>query len=122
MSYHVIDSDGIDPKPNRPSEKRSLSDAAGFDAVGVHVFTAAPGEQIPTAYHYHDEQEELLYVLDGSLAVETPEETYHVDVGEAFAAEPDSPHRAYNPEDAEQRVRVLAIGAPAVDDVHPYEG
>lgn len=121
MGYHVVDVEGIEPEPDRPSEKRSISDAAGLDRVGVHVYGAAPGEQVPYKYHYHDEQEEVMYVLEGTLAVETPEGTFEVEAGEAFVAEPDSPHRAYNPADADRPVRLLAVGAPTVDDVHEYE-
>lgn len=46
---------------------------------------------------------------------------YVVSENAVFVAEPESPHRAYNPADSEKMVRVMAVGAPAVDDVHPYE-
>lgn len=121
MGYHVVDVDEVEPEPDRPSEKRSITDAAGLQQVGVHVYGAAPGEQVPLAYHSHDEQEEVMYVLEGSLSVETPERTYEVAAGETFVAEPGSPHRAYNPADADRPVRLVAIGAPSVDDVSEYE-
>ncbi|AUX10783.1 cupin 2 conserved barrel domain protein [Halalkaliarchaeum desulfuricum] len=121
MEYHVVDPDVVDPEPDRPSEKRSISDAAELDQVGVHVYGVAPGEQVPYVYHYHDEQEEILYVLEGTLSVETPEETFEVEAGQAFVVEPESPHRAYNPAGADAPVRLLAVGAPAVDDAHEYE-
>ena len=121
MGYHVVDPDVVDPEPDRPSEKRSISDAAELERVGAHVYGVAPGEQVPYVYHYHDEQEEILYVLEGTLSVETPEETFEIDAGTAFVVEPESPHRAYNPAGAEEPVRLLAVGAPAVDDAHEYE-
>ncbi len=38
-----------------------------------------------------------------------------------FAAQLDSPHRAYNPDDADGSVSVVAIGAPSGDDVAPSD-
>lgn len=121
MGYHVVDVDDLPSTPDRPCDRRAIGDATGLDRMAINRYDADPGEQLPLAYHYHDEQEELFYVLSGTLAVETPDGEYAVDTDETFVAEPDSPHRAYNPADAEEPVHVLAVGAPPVDDVHPYE-
>lgn len=125
MGYHHVDTDDLEQFDDRPADVRSISTAVGLDyqgsPLGLRVYTAEPGEQLPLVYHYHDEQVEVFYVLEGTLHVETPEGTFTVDVDEAFVAEPESPHRAYNSEDAETSIRVLAIGAPTVDDAHPYE-
>lgn len=122
MGYQVLDPESIDPTPDRPCVHRAIGDAAGLSELAINVYEADPGEQLPLAYHYHDEQEEAFYVLDGELAVETPDGEYSVAAGELFVADPDSPHRAHNPDDATAAVRVLAIGAPPVeDDAHPYE-
>ena len=121
MGYHHVDVAGVDPSPDRPSVTRSISDAAGLENVAVNRYEVDPGEEIPLAYHYHDDQEEVFYVLSGTLAVETPEETHEVAADEAFVVEPDSPQRAHVPESADERAVALGIGAPAVDDVHPCE-
>ncbi|MFB9825306.1 cupin domain-containing protein [Halobaculum roseum] len=121
MGYHVIDPDELTAVPDRPCELRRVSEAAGFERMAANWFRAAPGEDVPLAYHYHDDQEELFYVIEGTLHVETPETTYEVPEGSLFAVEPDSPQRAHNPEDADDSVTLIAVGAPAVDDVHPYE-
>ncbi|SHH12168.1 cupin domain-containing protein [Halobaculum gomorrense] len=121
MSYHVVDPDQLESVPDRPCELRRVAEAAGFEQMAVNWFRADPGEDIPLAYHYHDDQEELFYVIEGTLHVETPEGTYEVAEGSLFAVEPDSPQRAHNPADADAPVTTLAVGAPAVDDVHPYE-
>lgn len=121
MGYDVVDVNAIEPEAGRPSDKRSISAAAGLETLGVHVYEVAPGEQVPLKYHYHDEQEEVFYVLAGTLSVETPEKTFEIDEGDAFVVEPGSPHRAFNPADADDTVRLLAIGSPTVHDVHEYE-
>lgn len=122
MGYQTVDATGVDPEPDRPCELRRLSDAASLEQMAVNRFEAQPGEQLPLAYHYHDQQEEAFYVLSGTLHVETPEQEFVLGPDELFAVEPGSPQRAHNPEDAAESVTVLAIGAPPVsDDVHPYE-
>ena len=121
VAYHVIDPDDLEPMDDRPSEARYVSQAAGMETIGMRIYRPEPGEQIPLGYHYHDEQEEVFYVVEGEIAVETPEGTYDVATGQCFFAEPGSPHRAYNPEDADGAAEVLAVGAPSVDDGHSYE-
>jgi mannose-6-phosphate isomerase-like protein (cupin superfamily) len=123
MAYHVVDPADIDPTPDRPSTMRSISDAADLDTLGLRVYAVDPGEDVPlTGMHYHDEQEEAFYVVDGTLAVETPEETYEIEAGQFFVAEPRSPHRAHNPASARDSVHLIAVGAPSVDDWHAYDG
>ncbi|MFB6092663.1 MAG: cupin domain-containing protein [Haloquadratum sp.] len=122
MGYTVVNEAEIEPAEGRPCELRRLSAAAGLSNVAVNRFRAEPGEQVPLAYHYHDEQEEAFYVLSGTLQVETPDETYRVEEGSLFAATPKSPHRAHNPADADEAVELLAIGAPAVEgDAQAYD-
>ncbi|WP_134671203.1 cupin domain-containing protein [Halorussus marinus] len=121
MGYHVIDPSSVDPTPDRPCVQRALGDLAGLENAAVNLYEAAPGDQIPLAYHYHDDQEELFYVVSGALHVETPDGELVADEDELFVVEPDSPQRAFNPADATETLRVLAVGAPAVDDVHPYD-
>ncbi len=125
MGYHVVDPAALDQWDDRDVDVRSISAAVGLDyqdaPLGLRVYEAAPGQQLPLAYHYHDEQVEAFYVLEGRLRVETPEGEFVVEKDEAFVVEPGSPHRAHNPADAEGSVRVLALGAPSVDDAHAYE-
>ena len=130
MSYHVVPLDEIDARPIRPdvetgpdplADARSISRVAGLERLGLRTYTAAPGEQIPVMYHYHERQEEAFYVLDGELHVETPEGEYTARRGEIFVAETGHPHRAFNPADADGSVRVPAIGAPTDDPGHRYD-
>jgi mannose-6-phosphate isomerase-like protein (cupin superfamily) len=122
MGYRVVNTDDLEPAPDRPCEMRPVTAAAELERMAVNRYVARPGEQIPLMYHYHDEQEELFYVVSGTLHVETPEETYELGPDEAFAADPESPHRAYVPEDADEPANVIAVGAPPVrGDAREYE-
>ncbi|MFB6195315.1 MAG: cupin domain-containing protein [Haloplanus sp.] len=125
MGYHLVDPDELGQWDDRPTDVRSLSVAAGYDyqnsKLGMRVYELAPGEQSGLRYHYHDEQVEVFYVLDGTLHVETPDEEYVVESDQALFVDPGSPQRAFNPDDADDATRVLAIGAPSVDDAQTYE-
>ena len=122
MGYHVVDPADLDPEPDRPSEMRYVSEAADLDHLGLRVYRVDPGEEIPlSGLHYHDEQEEVFHVLDGTLDVETPDETFAVPAGHFFAAEPGSPHRAHNAADADEPVRVIGMGAPPQSDGHSVD-
>ncbi|WP_129116291.1 cupin domain-containing protein [Halegenticoccus tardaugens] len=125
MGYHLIDPNDLDQWDDRPTDVRSLSVAAGYDyqnsKLGLRVYELSPGEQSGLSYHSHDEQVEAFYVLDGTLHVETPDKTYVVESDQVLFVDPGSPQRAFNPQTAETATRILAIGAPSVDDAHPYD-
>jgi len=123
MGYRVVDTAGVEPEtnPDRECDCRRLSEPAGLETMAMNRFTAAPGEQVPLAYHYHDDQEEAFFVVSGTLHVETPEGTHEVPAEHLFVADPGSPQRAFNSADADGPVTVLAIGAPPGGDVHAYD-
>ncbi|ELZ31111.1 cupin [Halogeometricum pallidum JCM 14848] len=122
MGYRVVDCETVEPSDDRDCEMRRLSGPAELENVALNRFRAEPGQELPLAYHYHEEQEEVFYVLSGTLSVETPEETYEVGENCLFAVDPGSPQRAYNPADADDAVNVLALGAPPVSgDAVPYD-
>lgn len=123
MGYHVIDPDDLEPEPERPSEMRYVSEAAGMDRMGLRQYRVQPGEEIPlSGLHYHERQEEAFYVVEGRLSVETPEEVSVVEAGQFFVAEPESAHRAFNDAERERAAVVIGMGAPPVSDGHAYEG
>jgi mannose-6-phosphate isomerase-like protein (cupin superfamily) len=121
MGYHVVDPANLDPAEDYPCDRRSIADAAGLSTVAAAVYELEPGDELARSYHYHEQREELFYVLEGTLAVETPDWEYEVPVGSVFVAEPDSPIRPYNPDSADGSVRVFGVGAPQYDIGREYE-
>ena len=122
MGYRVARSEELEPSGDRDCDMRRLTEAAGLSNVAVNRFRPDPGQQLPLVYHYHDEQEEAFYVVEGRIEVETPEETYELAAGDLLAVDPGSPQRAYNPADADGPADVIAIGSPPVSgDAHKYE-
>ena len=120
-AYHCIDPADLEPTPEYPCDRRSISDAAELSVLASAVYELDPGEQLPRSYHYHERREELFSVRSGTLHVETPDDEFVVEAGEIFVAEPNSPHRPYNPDSADHPTVVLGIGAPRTDIALPYE-
>lgn len=124
MGYHLIDPDELEQWDDRDADVRSLSTAAGLDyhdsKLGLRLYQLEPGQQAPLHYHAHDEQVEVFFVLEGTLHVETPDQEYIVNQEQALVVEPGHPQRAFNPEHAAADVRILAIGAPSVDDARRF--
>ena len=62
------------PEPFRsrvlPREKRRLGDAFGLTAIGVNL-TVLPAGVESSMRHWHDREDELVYVLDGELGLRT---------------------------------------------------
>lgn len=121
MTHHHVDPSTLTPTPDHPCDRRSISETLGLEILALATYELAPGEDLATTYHYHDHRVEALYVVDGVLSVETPAETLRIEPGELFVAEPDSPHRPFNPPAAGGPVRVLGAGAPAWDIGRPYD-
>ncbi len=121
MSYHHVDPDDLDAAPDHPCDRRDVSAAADLNLLHLARYAMEPGEQLPRTYHYHEGREEAFYVLAGTLHVETPEEEFEVGEDEVFVAEPGSPHRAFNPADADGEVVVLGTGSPRTDPALAYD-
>ena len=125
MGYHHIIPAELDQLDDRPADVRSITAAAGLDGdeepLGMRIYEAGPGQQLPLSYHYHEQREELFCVQSGSLHVETPESVFVLEADEVFVAEPNSPHRPFNPLSADQSTVVLGVGAPKTDPARTYD-
>lgn len=121
MGYHVLDPAEMEPSPDHPCDRRSVTEAAGLSNLALATYDLAPGEDLARHYHYHEQREEAFYVLAGTLHVETPGETFTVPAGQFFVVEPDSPIRPFNPETADGPTTVVGVGAPTFDPGRPYE-
>jgi len=114
MGYPVVDPADVEPSSDHPCDRRSIAETANLGILAATVYELAPGEDLATTYHYHERREEILFVLDGRLRVETPDREYVVDAGEA-------PIRPFNPADADEPTRVFGVGAPKFDVGRPYD-
>jgi uncharacterized cupin superfamily protein len=95
-----------------------LAEAAGAEHLGLTVYELAPGQGMH--FHYHLQREELLIVLDGTLAVRTADGWEDVPEGEVLAF-PRGERGAHAYENrSEETVRLLMISEQNAPNVSVY--
>lgn len=114
MGYRKIDPDELADAPSPTTRKKEIDEAVGARTFGCNLYEAEPGQQISMGYHYHPDHEELMYVLEGRLRFETPDDEYEVSAGEAFFVPMGAEQKGYAAGD--DPARFLAIGAPKSED------
>lgn len=112
--YRKVAVDDVPNTPNPTREKKELDRALGVTTFGLNVYSADPGEQVPWGRHRHPDHEEVFYVLEGELRVETPDGDFVVGRDEAFFVPADHLNRAVV--SGGEPCRFLAIGAPKDSD------
>ncbi len=76
---------------------RTLGSLAGLERIGVHVVRLTTGHD-STQHHYHDSDEEFLYILEGRGVARIGDAEHAVAAGDfmGFPA-PSPPHSLHNP-------------------------
>ena len=111
------------PEPFRsrvlPREKRALGDALGLTRVGVNLTTLPPGKE-SSARHYHTEEDELIFVVEGEVVLVTDggEQLLGPGMVAGFPAGKPDGHQLVNRSD--RPVRYLEISNRAPSDVALY--
>jgi uncharacterized cupin superfamily protein len=76
---------------------RTLGERVGLQRIGVHIVRLEPGRE-STQFHFHDADEEFLYVLQGRGIAEIGDESFEVGPGDFMGfATPSQPHTLTNP-------------------------
>lgn len=114
MAYPVVRVDELPNAASPATAKREVDEALDIETFGFNVYTVERGEQVPWGMHRHPRHEELFYVLEGTLTVETSEESLTVEAGEAIAIHAGQANRAHNA--GTETVRLVAAGAPKETD------
>lgn len=115
----------FETNPEKPGQRWELSPELGIEGYNLNVAVLEPGERLSqNAYHYHENQQESYYVLDGRCRVETDEESFTIGADEILVTDPGVNHLLHNP--FEDACKLLAIGAPPdgrypVHQVRSYE-
>ncbi len=89
---------------------RQLTEPLGTTDVAINYYELEPGDSFAFAYHDHEIQEELFYVIEGTATFETDERTVDVGTDEIVRFGREEFQRGWNR--SEERVRALALGAP----------
>jgi quercetin dioxygenase-like cupin family protein len=112
--YRKVTVEQLSDAPNPTSHKKEVDEAVGATEFGFNLYVAEPGQRLPWGYHRHPDHEELFYVLDGELEVETSDGVVEVVAGEALFVPRGTPNRAVAV--GSGPVRVVAVGAPKDSD------
>lgn len=94
------------------SVRRYVSDALNTDNLAMVYYELEPGERFSGGLHTHHDQEEVFYILAGTVTVEytLDRKTIVLDAGEAIRFAPGEFQCGRNR--SEERVRATALGAP----------
>jgi uncharacterized cupin superfamily protein len=105
--------------PCRERTRRALGDAFGLSQFGVNLLELPPGSW-SAQRHWHERQDELVYVLEGEVVLVTDEDETPLRQGmtAGFRAATGNGHHLVNRSDA--IARVIEIGTRTVDEVAHY--
>lgn len=103
--------DDLDSRMGPADRSLPLTDALGVADAALNFYELAPGDSFAYGFHAHENQEEIFYVLDGTVTFRTLEgDNVEVGAGELARFAPGEFQRGTNRGD--ERVRALAVGAP----------
>ena len=109
--YERLALEDVDPEPGRPSVRWPISPELGLEDYNLNLAVLEPGERLSTnAYHYHEDQEEFFYVLEGTVRVEAEDGSFDLSADEMVVFRPGVRHLLHNR--GEQPAKVIAIGSP----------
>lgn len=106
--------DDLDSFVSAADTFRPLSGALGTEHVAINHYELGPGDSFGFCYHRHHDQEEVFYVLAGTVTFETESGPVAVSEGEAIRFAPGEFQRGTNRDG--ERVVALAIGAPRTSE------
>jgi len=95
---------------NPAAVRRRLTDPLGLTDFAMNYYELEPGDSFAYAYHEHELQEEVFYVITGTATFDTEEGPVEVGPNEAVRFGPGEFQRGWNRGD--ERVVALAFGAP----------
>lgn len=102
-----------------PFEAVLFSDSGGLTQFGAFLETLPPGSS-SSIRHWHSDEDEMLYMLDGTLTVHEGAESYTLSPGEAASFKAGVPEGHYAENASDTPVRYLVIGTRSERDVVTY--
>lgn len=101
----------LEANPNKPSQRWEVSPQLEIEGYNFNVARLEPGERLSqTAFHYHENQEEFFFVIDGRCRVETEDESFDLGPDEMIVFREGVVHLLHNP--FEVACKLIAIGYP----------
>jgi len=105
---------------NAVRHSRALATKTGMQRIGIHLVRIEPGKD-STTHHFHDADEEFIYILSGQGVARIGDEEFDVEAGDFMGFPAPSPaHSLRNPH-SEDLTYLMGGEKWAVDIVH-YPG
>jgi uncharacterized cupin superfamily protein len=102
--------DDLDDSIQAAAVMRHLTEPLGLTDFALNYYELEPGDSFAFAYHNHEVQEEVFYVITGTATFETESGSVAVGPDEAIRFGREEFQRGWNRGD--ERVVALALGAP----------
>ncbi|NHX35312.1 MULTISPECIES: cupin domain-containing protein [Halolamina] len=102
--------DDLDDSIQAAAVMRHLTEPLGTTDFAMNYYELEPGDSFAFAYHSHEVQEEVFYVIEGTATFETESGPVEVGPDEAIRFGREEFQRGWNRGD--ERVVALALGAP----------
>lgn len=102
--------DDVDALFGPATVKRPVSDELRTSDVALNYYELEPGDSFAFGYHRHHDQEEVFYIMEGTVTFETESGAVEATAGEFVRFAPGEFQRGVNQGDDE--VIGLALGAP----------
>jgi len=96
--------------------KTIIFSADDFEEEGHLLQTVTVPPDTKQRLHFHREQTEVFYVLEGQAVIELAGEEFLARPGDAFVCSPGDKHSLWNRSDEDFRLVVFKINTPAEDD------
>lgn len=111
--------------PDKPSKRWEISPQLELSGYNFNVAVIDPGERLSqNAYHYHEDQEEFFYIIEGRCRAEVEDGSFDLEADEVAVFRAGVPHLLHNPFDVP--CKLVAVGSPPsgrypVEQVQSYE-
>ena len=102
---------------NAIRQTKTLTANTGMERIGIHLVRIAPGRD-STTHHYHDADEEFIYVLAGHGQAKIGDETFAVGPGDFMGFPAPSPAHSMTNTSDEDLVYLMGGERNSTDTVH----
>lgn len=109
--YDRVNLSDLETNPEKPSPRWEVSPQLDIEGYNFNIAILNPGDRLSqTAYHYHRDQEEFFYIIDGQCRVETTSDSFDLGADGMVVFRKGAVHLLHNPYDAP--CKLIAIGYP----------
>jgi uncharacterized cupin superfamily protein len=107
-----VDIEDVEPRffAGEDVDRRALTDALNATDLAINYYRLEPEQSLSGGMHAHMDQEEVFYVVEGTVTFETPDAEHAVGPNEAIRFAPGEYQTSENRTDDD--AVVLALGAP----------